>query len=258
MSTAVKPGAVRQGIRACLPREHSLWVWGGAPLLLALLLAPSAGTAAGALSTTALFAAGNAWRAGARSVAGIAMMCAACGGTWAALLAASPALWAVAWFGGVGGVTGAILATRGRFGRSIPSHTALELLAIGGSLLVGGALAAAGDADLRVTALLMLTLWTWQVIGLWWVRGQLARVLVGRAPWATGPRWWGLSWVALGLAGLAGDAAAIGLLPAVYALRVWWTAPARSGSDVRRIGLSEAGWTGLMTAVAVAVVAGCP
>jgi hypothetical protein len=211
--------------------------------MAALLLAPQVGTSLGALAITALFAAGNAWRAGMPQVVALCAGFASLMAMVAAALLLSRGWWAVSLFGGLGGVVGAVFATEGRFGRAIGRHTELELLAIGGSLLVGGALALAGGAEPRRVVLMASALWTWELIGLWWVRGQLSRILKGRAPWGAGPWVWGPSWLVLGLLGAAWSTPWVAAIPVGYGLRTWSTRRVTSGSEIRRIGLSEAAWT---------------
>ncbi len=245
----------RASARALLPVEHGLWCWICTPLLGALLLAPSAGTLLAALSVLALFGAGNAARSRAWTVAGVAMAVSAVLGLAAVPLLDSPRLWLAA-LGAVVVGGAVVVETAGRaIGRKVRGHTAYELAAIGGFGAIGAVIALAAGAPGAATVAVGLALVAWQVIGLWWVRGQLARVLPNRAPWRAGAP----AAVTLAL-GSGAVAVALGLpllapLPALYLLRAGFTRAVTSGRDARRIGLSEAGWAAGVTVLA-ALVAG--
>lgn len=242
--------APRCSARAFLPREHGLWCWVGAPMLGAVLVAPSLGGLLAVLSVFALFAAGNAARAQAWGAAGAALTGSAVFGLAALPFLAAPGLWLTVLASIV--VSGALLLdTLGRkVGRAVERHTRYELAAIAGFALVGAGIAGAAGAPLEKACAVALTLIAWQVTGLWWVRGQLARVLPGREPWSAGR-----PTVAALTVGTAATVVLLGApllapIPALYAARARFTRPPTSGRDARRIGLTEAGWAAVATTLA--------
>ena len=241
MITAVSDSP--SSFRPLLPKEHGLWCWVGTPLLGALLLAPGVGTALGVLAALAWFGAGNAARRGVRGPA----VHAAAVGRGAAGLAGwllpdpGPALGVLGLLVGLGAPVA--WGTTGLAGRALRHATLLELGAIGGFAAFGAALAVSGGAPAADAGLLAAVLVAWQVVGLWWVRGQLARVLPGRTPWAQGPVVAGLCSLGALAAGLAVGAPIVGLLPLGYTLRVLSTRPVKAAKDARRVGLGEAAWT---------------
>ncbi len=241
-------------MRSLLPREHGLWCWVCVPLLAALLLAPEPGSAGGALAILAVFGAGNGARRGAWAAAGWSAAFAAGIG-----LAVVPALrLPLVWAGTLGLLAaGHVLAVRlgaGAWGRRAPNATLLELGAIAAFAGAGVGLAVANGAAASTAALVAVTLVTWEVIGLWWVRGQLARVLPGRLPWRAGP--WGIAVLVL-LTIVAASALGrlpVALLPALYLVRAGTTRPVRGPRDARRIGLGEALWAGIVAVLATLAV----
>jgi len=237
-------------MRVFLPKEHGLWCWAGAPLVAAGALAPGAGTALGATALLVIFAAGNAARRsawGPAIVAGGAGLAVAAG---AAPFTGEPALEAVTVFGLV--VAG-LLATW-LLGGVRAGNTLVELVTMSGFVLAGAGLALANGAAVPAVVLVGLATLTWETVGLWWVRSQLALVLPGRTPWAAGPAVVAGLVALTGLAALALDRPALGFLPALYLLRIAMTPPAARAADARRIGLGEAGWTALATLLAVRAV----
>jgi hypothetical protein len=207
-----------------------------------------------ACAISGIYAAGNAARAGDSGAAYRAAAASAVAALVATAAAPAPWWWAVGATGCVVGVAGAVRATGGKTGRAVPQHTAFEILAIGGGVAVGATIALAGGAGWTTAALLALLLWTWEVMGLWWIRGHLAGVLRGREPWDAG-RWLaGASWLALGLVARPLHALEVALIPALYAARVALSAPAASGADARRVGVTEAAWTLVAAALAVGVL----
>lgn len=243
----------RSLIRALVPREHGLWCWVGAPLLGAVLLAPGAVTGGGAVAILAWFGAGNAARRGQWLAASLAGLIGGLAALPTGLAAAAPAAWWGTLLGLAAGGGLMVGLAAGRSGRRAPGALALELLAIGGFVAVGAGLATAGGAPRAAVALLAIAIATWEVTGLWWVRGQLARVLVGRTPWRGGP--WAIAALALGLAtaaALAGQPAVVAV-PLLYALRIGLTRPATAPRDARRIGLGEAAWAAGATLLAASL-----
>lgn len=170
-------------LRPLLPREHGLWCWTLAPLLAAIVARPTAATTLGALAVFGLFLAGNAARVAAwRATVGMSFV------VTALALAASPhePAWLIGTLAalGTGGV--AILGVFGPgVGRALDGRIALELLVIAGFAAAGGALVLA-DGGPPTSFLAFAALATFEVFGLWWVRGQIARVLPGRRPWRGG------------------------------------------------------------------------
>lgn len=229
-------------LRALLPKEHGLWSWAGVPLVAAVLLAPVWTTGVGALAILLLFGSANAARKAEKLAAGVAGAAGLALGVGLAPALAQPALW-LSTLGGLGAGGAVALVVVGRAtGRKAPNATLLELAAIGGFTAAGAGLAIANGAMEARTALVALALGTWQVIGLWWVRGELARVLPGRTPWTLGPAVIATLAITLVISAVSlGHPAVIGV-PALYMLRARLTRPAASARDARRIGLSEAGW----------------
>jgi len=241
----------RSPLRALFPVEHGLWCWVGAPLLAAAALGRDAATALGVAAVLAGFASSNAVRARAWTVTvgsgAIAIALAA-----AAAAAAPRPGW---WIGAVvlGGSAGAALLwaldPKRRAGRGIGRHTVYELGAI---VLTAGLAFGLGAAGGRPEAALavQLVVVTWELLGLWWVRGELGRVLperaLGRRPLLGG--------AVVGWGVLAVLEPLLAVLPLAYALRVRTAAPVRSPRDARRIGLSEAAWTAGVAVVAVLLV----
>lgn len=237
-------------MRLFLPKEHGLWCWAGAPLVAAVALAPGVGTVLGAAALVLIFGALNAARRAAWGPAG------AVGGAGVALAAGASAFTAEPVLEGLtvsGFVVAGLLAAR-VFREVRAGNTVVELLTMSGLVFAGAGLALANAAEPAAVVLVGLATLTWETVGLWWVRSQLALVLPGRSPWAAGPA------VVAGFVGVTGLAAlalgrpALGLLPALYLLRIAMTAPAARAADARRIGLGEAGWTALATLLAVRAV----
>lgn len=237
-------------MRLFLPKEHGLWCWAGAPLVAAAALAPGIGTLLGGLALLLLFGAGNAARRaawGSAAVAGGAGLALAAG---ASPFTAEPVLEALTVSGFV--VAG-LLATR-VFRDVRAGNTLVELLTMSGFVLAAAGLALASAAPPAAVLLVGLATLTWETVGLWWVRSQLALVLPGRTPWAAGPAVVAGLVLVTGLAALTLGRPALGLLPALYLLRIAVTPPAARAADARRIGLGEAGWTALATLLAVRAV----
>lgn len=253
MDSLVSPA--RSPMRVFLPREHGLWCWVGTPLLGAVLLAPSAGATLAVLSVLALFGAGNAARSQAWNPAGAALAASAALGIAALPFLAVPGLWlAVLAALAVGGAIGVETAGRA-IGRNVKGHTRYELAAIGGFTGAGAAIAVAAGGAFGAAMAVALTILTWQVIGLWWVRGQMARVLPNRAPWSAGPLAVAALAVGTAAAAFALHTPLLAAVPALYAVRARVTRPATHGRDARRIGLSEAAWAAGATALAALVAA---
>lgn len=240
--------------RALLPKEHGLWCWVGTPLLGALLLAPGLGTSLGALSTLAWFGAGNAARRGARGPAARAALVGLGAAAAAALVLPRPlaALLPLVLLVGLGAPVA--WGTSGIAGRALRHATLLELGAIGAFAVLGAGLAVGGGARGGDALLLAAVLGSWQVVGLWWVRGQLARVLPGRTSWRLGPGVAALLVLLTALAAAVLGAPLVGLVPLGYGLRVLLTAPVRAAKDARRVGLGEAAWTAGACVVAVVLL----
>ncbi|MDP2316374.1 MAG: hypothetical protein Q8P41_25980 [Pseudomonadota bacterium] len=236
--------------RALFPREHGLWCWVAAPLVGAALLAPSIGSTLAALSVLALFGAGNAARASAWGPASAATATSAALGIGALPFLYAPGLWILTLALLVVGGAVTIESAGRAVGRKVEDHTRYELGAIGGFVGVGAAIAVAAGTPVAVAAAVGLALLTWQVTGLWWVRGQLARVLTGREPWRAGAPVVAALTVGIIVTAFLIDAPLLGAVPALYAVRARLTRPATSGRDARRIGLSEAGWTVAATVIA--------
>ncbi len=242
-------------LRALFPREHGLWCWAGAPLLGAALLAPTLATGLGVLAVLALFGAGNAARKGAWVEAGWATAVASLAGIGVLALVPAPGVWILTLAALVVGGGVALGVADGATGRKVPAVTLFELAAIGGFAGAAAGLAVAGGVSPGTTALVALAIATWEVIGLWWVRGQLSRVLPGRTPWTAGPV--AIAALALLMAVVAAAAGhpEVALVPAFYALRIASTRPVTVPKDARRIGLSEAAWAVGATVLAVGGVA---
>ncbi|MDP2304695.1 MAG: hypothetical protein Q8P18_01540 [Pseudomonadota bacterium] len=238
-------------LRALFPREHGLWCWAGAPLLGAALLSPTLATGLGASAVLAFFGAGNAARKSAWIEAGWATVGGCLAGIAVLALVPAPGVWilTLAALVACGGIALAI--ADGATGRRVPAITLFELAAIGGFAATGAGLTVAGGVSPTTAVLIALCIATWEVIGLWWVRGQLARVLPGRTPWAAGPRAIGALAALLAAVAVAAGHPLLALLPALYVVRVAATRPATAPRDARRIGLGEAAWAVGATVLAV-------
>ncbi len=225
-----------------LPREHGLWSWVGLPWVGALLLAPSVSTVLGVLAGLALCGGGMAASRGSGREARWVVLLAGLLGWGAMALSPHPSFLAWTWLGMAAG-GGGVLVLRERLSHHSPgTYTSLELLVIHGAGLSGAGLAMAGGVPPSRALLMALALCTWQVIGLWWVRGKLARVLPRREPWQRGP-WFIVSCTAL-LMGFswAEGRLALAILPFLYGLRIATSPPVNGARDSRRLGLSEGAW----------------
>jgi hypothetical protein len=238
-------------LRALFPREHGLWCWAGAPLLGAALLAPTVATGLGVVAILAMFGAGNAARKSAFVEAGWATAVGCLAGVGVLALVPAPGVWILTLAALVTGGGLALAIADGATGRKVPAVTLFELAAIAGFAGAAGGLTLAGGAPFATTALVALSIATWEVIGLWWVRGQLSRVLPGRTPWAAGPLTIGALAALGGAVALLAGHAEVALVPLVYTLRIASTRPAAVPRDARRIGLGEAAWAVGATVLAV-------
>lgn len=216
----------------------------GVPLLAALLLAPHPPTLVAGCSVMAAFGAFNAFgrflggREGAREIGLAALGVALALATLAVLLSTHPI-----WLLGIyvtAAVAGSIatLAWRGRH----PRRIAFEVAAIGGCAMIGAGIAAAAGAETSHALVVAIVLTTWGTWSLWWVRGQLARLLPRRVAWSQGrPLVVGLSLVTFAAGVYLGHPFAAAL-PLLYPLRTVVHAPVRSPGKARVIGLTELGW----------------
>lgn len=236
---------VRLDARALLPREHGLWAWLGVPLVTALILQPTAGTALAGGTVLAGFGAINALARMARGssdagrmvapavvVAGVALV-------GAIATAAHPVAVAVPLIAiGVGGFA-ATLAVRGKFAVN-PSG---ELTVIAGLAALGGVIAAANGAAVRDAIAVTAVVASWHAVGLWWVNRQLAPVLPTRTAWRSGA-WIVGAFAAIG-AGTAAIAAgpACALLIALYPVRMFAHERLVDVRDARRVGMTEFVWS---------------
>ena len=115
---------------------------------------------------------------------------------------------------------------------------------------MGGSIALAENAP-ATRLLAFAALATFEILGLWWVGRQLARVLPGRSPWAAGPAVAAATALLTLAASVALGSPLTGLVPALYGLRILTTPKVTSPRDARRVGLSEAGWAALAATLAV-------
>lgn len=241
----------RPRLPALLPREHGLWCWAGTPLLGAVLLSPTVATGLGALAVLAFFGAGNAARKGAWFEAAWATVAGSLAGLAVLALAPAPGVWALTLAALVAGGGLALGVADGATGRQVPVVTLFELAAIAGFAGAGAGLAIAGGVSAAPAALIALCIATWEVTGLWWVRGQLSRVLPGRTPWASGPQTIAALALLLVVTAVAAGHPFVALVPTFYLLRIVTTRPASAPRDARRIGLGEAAWAVGATVLAV-------
>jgi len=245
----------RPAWKELLPKEHGVWAWLVLPLVLALCLAPTVSTFAGALSVVSGFGAAQALG---RAVRGsrlaakptmLALILANIFGFIAVANSPHPGVLVATLLGG--GFVGFIgmLYLRGR----PPRLAGFELLGIAGFLGLAIGLALAGGAlPGRVVAGAM-ALGAWLVLGLWWIKGSLAKVLSNRQPWPAG-RWFSAVAVAASLAlGVAVGHPAAGALPLLYGLRVALHRAPNHARDAKRLGLIELAW-GTATALAAGLV----
>lgn len=122
------------------------------------------------------------------------------------------------------------------------------ILGLGG---VGAGLAVLGGADPHRAVAVQFALGTWQVLGLWWVRGLLAPILPGRRPWTSG-KIVGICLAVTSFAvGLALGEPLAGAVPLLYPLRMAATPLPRKARDARRMGIGELAWAVGAAALAV-------
>jgi hypothetical protein len=211
----------------------------------ALLLAPRLSTLLAGASVMAAFGAVNAFgrllagRERSRGPGFAALFIAAMLAAAAALLSSHPALLVAIY--AIAGVTGgaAIVGWRGRYPRKI----LFEIAAIGGCAGIGAGIAVAGGAEVPHAAVVAAVITTWGIWSVWWVRGQLARVLPKRTPWSSGrPVVIALSLTLFAFGTLLGHSLAAAL-PLLYPLRTVVHAPIRSPGNARRLGLTELAWS---------------
>lgn len=226
--------------RALLPTEHGVWAWLGLPLLLALLVAPGATTALGALATLAGL--GTSLALGRLARRHAALVPALTAGSVAALATvgawlAAPVPLAVALTLGVGGVLGVGVSVA--TGARPPRLVALEVAAIAAFVATGAGLAIAGGSTTGTVATRFVALFAWLVLGLWFVKGRLAVVLKRREPWRAGIVVGALAANGAALLGLTFGPLVAGLVPFGYALRVLAHRPVTSPREAKRVGLEE-------------------
>lgn len=232
-------------MRAWMPREHGLMAWVGLPMAAALGLAPGSLPAIGAV--VAGFCAFNAARRQAwPPAAGAAALSVSLGGL-AVARAAQPFPLVCAL-----GTAGLLAIGAGLAFRVHPPRTPLlEVAGITALCGLGAGLAVVHGAPVDRSATVGLMLAAWQVTGLWWVRGLLARVLPRRVPWRAGLG------VALALAAAATAAGCwYGLLaiPAallLYPLRMLAHRAPSSPREAARVGLTELGWSAVALTLAL-------
>jgi hypothetical protein len=233
--------------RCLLPREHGLIAWVLQPLWLGWLLARGVMPATAAvLAVLAGFGAFNALRVGRRGPAAVALVGAAAGLFGALWGSAQPWPWLTLAAGG------GLALVLGRSSRALPRVLGFELAGLA-VLCAAGALVAVG-AGASVTRALAASgvLYAWEVLGLCWVRGQLARILPRREPVPHA------AYVAFAVTMSAAVTAmgfgypALAAVPLLYGLRVIvHPAPTRA-ADAKRVGLTELAW-GLAAALLLAI-----
>jgi hypothetical protein len=224
--------------RVLLPREHGLVAWVALPQLAAVALAPRTwGAGVAVLAGFGLFNAVR--RGGSRGAlpvtAGVALV------GFAAVLAGAPEA--------AGSVllaaAAAAIALQGPVTRSTP----LEAGAISSMALLAWLQACLGGAEPARAAAVLTGVAAWELCGLAWVQGALARILPRRRPDPVGPTLAGIGVLAAVLAAGWSGRPLAGLLAAAYPARALIHPRAAAPADVRRIGLEEAVWS-------VAVLAG--
>ncbi|MCB9732512.1 MAG: hypothetical protein H6745_07865 [Deltaproteobacteria bacterium] len=141
------------------------------------------------------------------------------------------------------------LALRGR----APRRVGAEAAAITGFVALGAGVAVGAGAAVPHAAAAATALFAWLLLGLGYVKRQLATVLARRTPWRTAPLWGGLAVAASVAVGAATGHLAVGLLPLAYPLRVLTARAPASARDAARVGLTELAW-GAAFVVAAAVL----
>jgi len=221
-----------------------VWAWLVLPLLLALGLAPSLSTGLAMGAVLAGFGAAQGWGRAMRGSRGAALptilslLMANLLGLGAVASSARPGVLVATLLGG--GVIGL-------FGMSYlrglaPRQVGLELAGIGGFVAVGAGLALAGGADSSRVLVAAMALAAWLVLGLWWIKRALAKVLNHREPWASGI-WFAGGAVALSLAlGFGFGAPWVGALPLLYGARISVHSAPTHARDAKRLGLTELAW----------------
>jgi hypothetical protein len=166
-------------------------------------------------------------------------------------VAVAIALAPAAWPGALVAVAGFLVGNRLRARTRLPRHAALEIGGIAGFAAMGAALAVLGGAGVARAVAVQGAVAAWQVLGLWWVRGQLARVLPAREPLPGGVL---VAVAAVGAslaAGVASGHALVGAVPLLYAVRIALARAPASPKDAARVGVAELGWTALAAGAAV-------
>jgi hypothetical protein len=245
----------RPAWKELVPKEHGIWAWLALPLVLALCLAPALASLSAGLAVVAGFMAaqgfGKALRGSrqARAPTLAALVVANLLGVLAVSAAARPGGMVATLLGtGFAGFV-AMAVVRGR----APRHAAFEVLAIAGFSGLGAAVAVAAGADPARVAAGAMALMAWLVLGLWWVKGALSKVLAHREPWVAGRSVAALAVVASLAVGIGCGVPWVGALPLAYALRVAIHPAPSHAKDARRVGLTELGW-GLVIAVLAGVL----
>lgn len=242
----------RPGWKELLPTEHGVWAWLGLPLALALGLAPTASTLLAALATVAGFAAAQGWGRALRGSRAavmptmLALLCANAFGFGAVMGNARPGLLVATLLSGAALGLFGMAALRGRVKRLV----VLELASIAGFVAIGVCLAVAGGAEVTRAVSAGLALAAWLVLGLWWIKRSLSKVLKHREPWAAGG-WVGAAAGAVSLVvGMALGQPWVGALPALYVVRVSCDVPPTQARDAKRVGLTELAWGAGLTLLA--------
>lgn len=226
------------------PREHGLWGWVGVPLFGAMVAAPSATAALAAVSVFAGFGAVNAYGRYCRGSAkafevlapalGVAVGC----GTAAWLVSTRPLPLLVS-LGAL--AAGGFLFTRAVRGQ-MPHNPLFEFGAIGALVATGACVSAAAGASIDRIVASGVAIASWLTLGLWWVNWQMSAVIPGRRPWLWGPLVALATVICSLLTGVRWGHPWVGILPALYALRMLLHPAATSARDAKRTGLTELGW----------------
>lgn len=242
---------MRSPLKELIPKEHGVWGWLGIPLVMALASAPSWTALTGAFAVVAGVGAahgfGRAMRGmtRARVPTALALILANLLGIIAVASAPRPEVLVPTL--GLGALLGfgAMFYLRGRLPRAVLA----EIATIAAFTSIAAGLAVSAGAAPERVAVSGAVVLTWLVLGLWWIKRSLARVLSHRDPWRHGLLVGSICAAGSIVLGVVFEAPWVGVLPLLYVPRALIHRAAAVPADAKRIGLTELAW-GIGVAVA--------